>query len=141
MLGGGDKGRNQKGGKKKKMNKKEGGLGSIEDIKADRDLIYLDMTFAAYILEQTDSIKKNALRIEHLVGRFKKETDEIPAGLVPSDSLIDKFSKTRNYLEKAYTGLSIELIRLKSIQMVQENIAYRMEQPIEGEPPEDVSFC
>ena len=123
------------------MDEKEDGLGGIADIKADRDLIYLDMTFAAYILEQTDSIKKKALRIEHLVAGFKEKTGEIPAGLVPSHSLIDEFSKTRNYLEKAYAGLSVELIRLKSMQMVQEHMAYRMEQPIEEKPPEDVSFC
>ena len=110
-------------------------------LKADKDLIDLDEQFAEYILDQTNYVKTKAMLIENLVENFREKTGKIPAGMIPSHDLIDEFSKAINYLEKAQTRLSIELVRLKSIQMVQERVVSPMDGIPSEKPPEDVSFC
>ena len=91
-------------------------------LKTDKDLLYLDEAFCAYILDQANYAKVKVEQIEHLVERFREKMDNLPAGMIPSHDLIDEFSKALNYLEKAHTRLAIELVRLKSMQMAQENM-------------------
>ena len=116
-------------------------VADMEALKADKDLIDLDGQFADYILDQTNYVKTKVMLIENLVENFREKTGKIPAGMIPSHDLIDKFSKAINYLEKAQTRLSIELVRLKSMQMVQERMVNPMGDIPSEKPPEDVSFC
>lgn len=124
--------------------KKRNMVEDMEALKVDMDLIYLDEAFAAYILNQIHYVRANADSIEHLVRKFQERTGNIPAGMIPSHDLIDEFSKAINNLEKAQTRLTIELVRLKSMQMVQERMVNPMENPMGNipskKPPEDVSF-
>lgn len=120
--------------------KKWDGVGKMEELKTDKDLIYLDGVFTAYISDQTNYVKTKAMLIENLVEDFREKTDKMPAGMIPSHDLIDEFSKAINYLEKAHTRLAIELVRLKSMQIAQERMAYPAEQSVSGEPSGDVSF-
>ena len=116
-------------------------VADMEALKADKDLIDLDGQFADYILDQTNYVKTKVMLIENLVENFREKTGKIPAGMIPSHDLIDEFSKAINYLEKAQTRLSIELVRLKSMQMVQERMVNPMGDVPSEKPPEDVSFC
>ncbi|MCK4528894.1 hypothetical protein KAW18_16110 [candidate division WOR-3 bacterium] len=116
-------------------------VADMEALKADKDLIDLDGQFADYILDQTNYVKTKVMLIENLVENFREKTGKIPAGMIPSHDLIDEFSKAINYLEKAQTRLSIELVRLKSMQMVQERMVNPMGDIPSEKPPEDVSFC
>ena len=119
------------------MENKRNMMEDMEALKADKDLIYLDEAFAAYILNQIHYVRANADSIERLVGKFQERTDNIPAGMIPSHDLIDEFSKALNNLEKAQTRLTIELVRLKSMQMVQENLVKPMGDISTEKPPED----
>lgn len=116
-------------------------VADMEALKADKDLIDLDEQFADYILDQANYVKTKVMLIENLVENFREKTGKIPAGMIPSRDLIDEFSKAINYLEKAQTRLSIELVRLKSMQMVQERMVNPMDDIPSERPPEDVSFC
>lgn len=133
------------------MSEKENKRNMVEDmeaLKTDRDLIDLDKQFADYILDQTNYIKVKAELIEDIVKKVQERTANIPAGMIPSHDLIDEFSKAINNLEKAQTRLTIELVRLKSMQMVQERMVNPMENhmgdPMRNmlteKPLEDVSF-
>jgi len=113
---------------------------SMKALKADKDLIYLDKAFTAYILDQTNYVRAKAAFIEVIAKKVEERTGNIPAGMIPSHDLIDEFSKAINNLEKVQTRLTIELIRLKSMQMVQEGLVQPMEDISRVEPPEDVSF-
>ena len=121
--------------------KKRNLLAEMSALKTDEDLLYLDETFCVYILDQTNYVKVKAEQIEHLVEGFKEKTGNLPAGMIPSHDLIDEFSKALNFLEKAHTRLSIELVRLKSMQMVQENMACPTVDPVQkgSEPFRDMS--
>jgi len=114
---------------------------SMKALKADEDLIYLDKVFTAYILDQTNYVRAKADYIEGIAKKFQERTGNIPAGMIPSHDLIDEFSKAINNLEKVQTRLTIELIRLKSMQMVQEGLVQPMGDISSVKPPEDVSFA
>lgn len=112
-------------------------LDRMKALKADKDLIYLDDVFCTYILEQTNYVKVKAEMIENLVRGFHEKTTNIPAGMIPTPDLIDEFSKAVNYLEKAHTRLSIELVRLKGMQMVQEDMEGSLKDIPKVKPLED----
>lgn len=116
--------------------KKRDMVAEMEALKTDKDLLYLDEAFCAYILDQVNYAKVKAEQIEHLVERFQEKMDNLPAGMIPSHDLIDEFSKALNFLEKAHTRLAIELVRLKSMQMVQEGMVC----PTEPKPKKDEPF-
>lgn len=113
---------------------------SMKELKADKDLIYLDKVFAAYILDQINYARGKTDFIEGLVKKFQERTGNIPAGMVPSHDLIDEFSKAVNNLEKAQARLTIELVRLKGMQMVQEQLVNPTCDIPSEKAPEDVSF-
>ena len=115
-------------------------VADMEALKTDMDLINLDNQFVSYILDQTNCVKAKAMLIENLVENFREKTGKIPAGMIPTPDLIDEFSKAINNLEKAQTRLSIELVRLKSMQMVQDRMVNPTGDMLSKKPPADVSF-
>lgn len=121
--------------------KKRNMVVEMEALKTDEDLLYLDEAFCTYILDQVNYAKVKAEQIEHLVEGFKEKTGNLPAGMIPSHDLINEFSKALNFLEKAHTRLSIELVRLKSMQMVQEGLVSPAMEPTQkgSEPFRDMS--
>ena len=120
----------------------EGDIGrTMESLKTDKDIIDLDRQFVNYILDQVNYVKAKARLLEDLAENFRGKTGETPAGMIPTPDLLNEFSKAINYLEKAQCRLSLELVRLKSLQMVHDRLIYNTEQP--GEvvmAPADVSF-
>ena len=102
--------------------KKRDRLKEMEALKSDQDLMYLDGSFYAYIVHQTAHVKAQAERIEAVVKAFAAKTNGMPAGMIPTDKLIDSFSKVTNHLEKAHTQLAVELVRMKSMEILQKEM-------------------
>lgn len=106
-------------------------------IKKDSDFVYLDGAFCMYILDQTNYVKVKAELIEILVNEFREKLSRMPVGMLPTEKLINEFSKGINHLEKAHALLALELMRLKGMEYVQQ--AYSGEENKENAPDPDVS--